>query len=130
MELSHPYTMAAVYLIWERRKFLFTASNPGQGRQWCMTAWLHCTFQFPALFSLLLSPLLGHSQTGCVWQQEAAEQAGFAEVILKNKTIQPQESPKSLFQLPTSLVFLTLCLPFSRKSSLLLLSYFVTSAWT
>lgn len=96
MELPHPYTMAAASLIWEKRKFLFTASNPGQGRQWCLSAWLRCTFQFPPLFSVLLSPLLGHSQTGCVWKWEAAEQAGFAEVILKKKTMQPQKKPKAI----------------------------------
>lgn len=87
MKLSHPYTTAAVSLTWERRKFLFTFSNPCQGRQWRLSARLPSTFPFPPLFSLLLSSLFGHSQTGHVWKWEAAEQAGFAnaKVILKNQ---------------------------------------------
>lgn len=126
-KLSHPYTTAAVSLIWERRKFLFTSSNPCQGRQWCLSAWLHCTFPFPPLFPLFLSSLeqsdrlclkVGRSRAGRICKCRSE----FKENKLKNQ----QKKPKAI--VPTSLVFLNFYLPFSGKSWFLLLSYFMTPA--
>lgn len=126
MELPHPYTMGC----------MLCAQSGKRGNSFSQLLILGradsgaCLHGYTARSSFHLFSLCFclHS-LGTVRQAVSGSRAGrIYRSDFKKENNTTTKKPKVIAT--TSLVFFTLCLSFPRKSWLLLLSYFMTSAWT